>query len=797
MRVVLAEKPSVARDLAAYLNATSRRDGYLEGGGYQVTWAFGHLVELKEPGDYDPKLKRWTLESLPFVPENFQLRLRQDDGAKKQFAIIKRLFKQADSLICATDAGREGELIFRYIQTLAGCSRKPARRLWLSSLTPSAIKQAFDSIRPLSDYDNLYAAAKCRSQADWVVGLNATRNYTVRHRSSGRSTPSDEKQPKGLLWSLGRVQTPVLAMIVRRDDEIRTFVSEPFWELFTKYRNVQFRHTGDRFKDQQKAEQQKQAAAKYSLEINKIVARAEKSLPPQLYDLTELQRDMNRRFGISAADTLAAAQSLYEAKLITYPRTDSQYLSQDMRKEVPKILGQLRAFKPSEIGKLDLNKLAFNSRIINDAKITDHHAIIPTGATAGGLGHQQKRVYEAVVTRFIAAFYPACEKQITTIDASAGKIKFKARGVRVVIPGWTILYPRKEKETDDSQSMPEFKKGESGPHEPWVKAGQTSPPKHFNENTLLGAMDTAGKFVEEAELREALKEKGLGTPATRAATIETLLRRKYIDRQKKNIVATDLGRYLIAIVTDRNLTSPELTGEWEAKLKQIERGQLSSKSFMDEIAQYTRGIVQSDHASIVDPSVYGDCPRCGQKVIAGKKALGCSAWRKGCQFVLSPNYADTTLTMTQLRELLQLGSLAQPITTGDGDQCLLILTKSGKIAEVPLPQGNEQSDSPASKSKHPSGKKTSSQKSTDGLGPCPLCGSPVIETPRSFGCSKWQDGCGMTIWKTISGKKISITNVKKLLSKRETPIIKGFRSKAGKKFDAKLKLVDGKVQFKF
>ncbi|MGB7327397.1 MAG: DNA topoisomerase 3 [Rubripirellula sp.] len=818
MRVVLAEKPSVARDLASHLKAHSRRDGYLEGGGYQVTWAFGHLVELKEPGEYDPALKRWSLDSLPFVPDEFQLRLRGDDGAKKQFAIIKGLFRKADSLICATDAGREGELIFRYIQTLAGATRKPAQRLWLSSLTPSAIAHAFGSIRPLSDYDNLYAAAKCRSQADWVVGLNATRNYTVRYRSTDESDSSSgdlagkrsDNRRSGLLWSLGRVQTPVLAMIVRRDDEIRTFVAEPFWELLTKYRDVQFRYTGDRFDNEPQAEEMRRASAQVPLVINKVTGRSEKSLPPQLFDLTELQREMNRRYGISAADTLSAAQSLYESKLITYPRTDSRYLSNDMRKEVPRILDQLRSSKSTEIGRLDLKKLPFSSRIINDAKITDHHAIIPTGANAGSLSGTQQKVYDAVTIRLIAAFYPACEKRVTTVDAAAGQTKFRARGVRVVVPGWTLLYPRKDKAADELQTLPDFQKGESGPHKPFVKAGKTTPPKHFSENTLLGAMDTAGKLVEEAELREALKEKGLGTPATRAATIETLLRRKYIDRDHKNIQATDLGRYLIAIVQDRNLTSPELTGEWEAKLKQIERGQRSATAFMDEIAEYTRGIIRSSDSLSIDAAIYGQCPRCGQNVIAGKKSLGCSAWRTGCSFVLSPSYRETPLTMTNLRELLQLGVIRKPITIDGGHPFLLTLAASGKLVEVPLPLGNEQDTRPSKSNQSKSPKRASkttkatskpasgnAKAATGGLGACPLCGHEVIETPKSYSCSQWKAGCGLTIWKTMSGRKISVTNVKKLIKKGETPIVKGFRSKAGKKFDAKLKLVDGKVQFDF
>ncbi|WP_146389725.1 type IA DNA topoisomerase [Allorhodopirellula solitaria] len=831
MKVILAEKPSVARDLASFLKASSRRDGYLEGGGYQVTWAFGHLVELVEPGDYDPALKRWTLDSLPFIPDNFELRVRGDDGAKKQFAIIKRLFRAADSIICATDAGREGELIFRYILTLARCGDKPAQRLWLSSLTPSAIGAAFRSIRPLADYDDLYAAAKCRSQADWVVGLNATRNYTVRYRSKGGSdiaSPSRKgsKQTKqGLLWSLGRVQTPVLAMIVRRDDEIRTFRPEPFFELSTKYRETIFRFTGDRFQQQSEADALMKQAEKNPLQIKKVNRRAEKSLPPQLYDLTELQRDMNRRYGISAADTLAAAQSLYEAKCITYPRTDSRYLTRDMRKDIPGVFQKLSHFKPQEISRLDLSSLRFSSRIINDAKVADHHAIIPTGASPSSLHDRTGKVYEAIVTRFIAAFYPDCEKELTVVDAAAGKVPFRARGVRVVVAGWTALYPRKPKreESGEQQTLPAFELGERGPHEPFVKAGETSPPKHFTENTLLGAMDTAGKLVDEEELREALKEKGLGTPATRAATIETLLRRNYIERAKKNLLATDLGRYLVAIVRDRNLTSPELTGEWEAKLKQIEAGRLSADLFMQEIAEYTREIVQSSDADSLDHEVYGPCPRCGQPIIAGKRAFGCSGWKAGCDFVLEPSYRGQDLSMRQIRELLQFGVTRNPLEVNVQQPFLLGLATSGTLMEIPVPQGNEQSQGGARKKK-PAKRKASSKsapanrdraqpssakasnagkvsasgaKSSSDLGDCPLCGSPVTETPKAYSCSRWRDGCSLTIWKTIAGKRITASMARKLLRDGETAKLKGFRSKAGKRFDAKLKLAAGKVEFEF
>lgn len=802
MKVILAEKPSVARELAAFLKATSRRDGYFEGNGYQVTWALGHLVELKEPADYDPSLKTWSLGALPFIPDEFELKLRDDKGTKQQFGIVKRLFHAADGLICATDAGREGELIFRYILTLTGCTRKPTERLWLSSLTPQAIQSAFRSLRPLADYDNLYAAAKCRSEADWIVGLNATRNYTLRYGTAG------------ILWSLGRVQTPVLAMIVRRDDEIRTFKTRPFWELMTSYRKVCFRYTGDRFDKQDEAQALLNRVSRHPLVIQRIERKAEKSLPPQLFDLTELQRDMNRRFGISAASTLQSAQSLYEAKLITYPRTDSCYLTTDMQKEVPGILRQLQSIKPNEVSKLDLQALPFNGRIVNNQKVKDHHAIIPTGAAPGTLRGQDQKVYDAIVVRFIAAFYPPCLKEVTTVDGTANEVPFRARGVRLVEPGWTDLFPRKsaDPEGEDEQSLPNFMSRESGPHEPHIKSGQTTPPKHFSENTLLGAMDTAGKLVEEGELREALKEKGLGTPATRAAIIETLLKRKYILREKKYLAATELGRYLVAIVRDHNLKSPELTGEWESKLNRIEAGEAAPEQFMQEIAEYTRGLIQSSENKGIDETRLGECPLCGQPIITGHQAFGCSAWRKGCQFVLQPTYRDSQLDINQIRELLQHGVLSEPIKLGDGQQVFLNLLVSGELVEIAVPQGDEQRDGKStgrlkkSTSTRSSARGTraadvssrpKSQKPSTDLGPCPLCGAQVIEQPKSFCCSRWREGCGLTIWKSVSGKRISARTAKALLRDGKTAVLKGFKSKSGQPFSARLKLLDGKVSLDF
>lgn len=812
MKAVLAEKPSVAREIAQVLRASTRHEGYFEGQGYQVTWAYGHLVALKEPDEYDPAWKKWSLDVLPILPERFELKTVDDKLSRKQFAIVKRVFHDADEIICATDAGREGELIFRYIQTLTGCAKKPFRRLWLSSLTTKAIREAFARLRPGRDYDNLYAAARCRSQADWIVGMNGTRNFTVRFGGSG------------MLWSVGRVQTPVLAMIVRRDDQIRTFRPEPFWELTTVYREALFRFAGDRFADESAAQKVLDQVVGQPLAITKIGKRRERSQPPQLYDLTELQRDMNRRFGLSAAATLQAAQALYEAKLITYPRTDSRYLSKDMQSEVPQILEQLRKLRPEEIGRLELDSLRFTGRIVNDAKVTDHHAILPTGKLPDGLAGPQARVFESIVTRLIAAFYPPCEKEVTTVDARSAEVPFRARGYRILDPGWTILEPRKPRKPtnqdddseDDAQTLPEFAVGESGPHEPSIRRGETSPPKAYTENTLLGAMETAGRLVEEESLREALKEKGLGTPATRAAIIETLLKRDYIRREKKNLTATDLGRYLIAVVQDPDLKSPEMTGQWESKLRQIEAGRLDPRRFMDEIADYTRRIVTVSQSDLVDPQHWGSCPRCGRPVIRGKQAFGCSGWRDGCSFVLPPEWQDQPLEDDQIRGLLQRRSLLNPRPSRDGGDVILTLTDTGCLAEIPLPQARERKKGrtkssgsirrkPKSSDAADAGKgegrrrarKTDADQPSEKLGVCPCCGADVMEQKKSYSCSRWRDGCNLVIWKTIAGKRISLRLAQTLLKEGQTVVQKGFRSKAGKPFQARLKLVDGQVKFEF
>ncbi len=684
MKVIITEKPSVARDIAAVLNITNKKRGYIEGRGCVVTWAFGHLVTLQEPGDYDPALKRWSLDTLPFVPDKFKLSLIKNQGVAEQFQVIKTLCEQAAEIVCATDAGREGELIFRYILALCKCEDKPIRRLWLNSLTPDAIQTAFKDLKDGHDYDALYAAARCRSESDWIVGLNATRYYTVRHGQIGGTGDR-------VLWSIGRVQTPVLAMIVERDDTILQFRPQPFWELTNRYREVVFKYSGQRFEQPEKAQALLDKISGQPFTISSSIGKENKEQPPQLFDLTTLQREINKQHGLSAADTLAATQNLYEAKLVTYPRTDSRYLSRDLKPRIPKILNQLKAIRAEQIALLDLAKLVFTSRIIDDQKVTDHHAIIPTGVRPRSIGANEQLVYEAITTQFIAAFYPVCLKNITTVNGVSLQVKFQAKGTQIVEPGWTALFPKKKMSQDasDDQALPDFAKGESGPHEPFLREGKTKPPSHFTENSLLGAMEAAGKFVEDDTLREALKERGIGTPATRAAIIETLLKRNYIRREKKQLHCTDMGRCLIALIQDPLLKSPEMTGEWEEKLKQIERSQLDPDAFMTGIGDYIRSLIHSSSSGRLNSARWGSCPLCGKEVIKGKRAYGCSAWEAGCPFILEPECKGLTLTDRQIQALLQLHILPHPVRIEDEPR-LLILSTQGMPNDLRLPSADGQ-----------------------------------------------------------------------------------------------------------
>jgi DNA topoisomerase-3 len=676
MKVILTEKPSVARDIAKCLSINNKRDGYFEGNGYQITWAFGHLVELNEPDDYDKAWKRWSLEALPIIPEHFGLKARGDAPAQKQLNIIKHLFKAADEIICATDAGREGELIFRYILSWAGCLQKPFKRLWISSLTDDSIRKGFAALQTGHAYDGLYRAAKCRSESDWIVGLNATRLYTLKFGGQGS------------LWTIGRVQTPVLALIVQKDLEIAAFQPKDFWELHTLYREADFQYVGGRFDQKTGAESLLSQIEGRDFLVTSVKGKRESLNPPLLYDLTDLQKDMSIRHGLTADQTLTCTQQLYEKKHVTYPRTDSRCLTSDMKPGMELLLTKLRANFEQQIEPLNLDKLNLSSRIFNDAKVTDHHAIIPTTTLPGSLSGFEAKVYEAIVLRFIAAFYPSCIKQITTVlgevcgddcrgdfgrpvskksvgqkatevapTATPTTVQFKTTGTIIVAPGWQVLYKNEGlSQADKAQKiLPNFEQGEAGPHLPSISQGKTTPPKPYNEASLLSIMESAGKTCEDEQLKEALKEKGLGTPATRASIIEVLIKRNYIQRQKKTLLSTEAGRHLISLIADDSLKSASMTGEWEGKLKKIEHNAYDPDQFMAEIIQFTRKIKDQVDRPLYDQNYLGACPLCQKPVIEGRKGYGCSDWKAGCKFVLWKQLYGAPVTQDMASQLLQNG----------------------------------------------------------------------------------------------------------------------------------------------
>ena len=715
VNVVVAEKPSVARDLAKVLGANQRRDGFLEGNGWKITWALGHLATLKTPDEYDPSLKRWSLESLPFVPARFELKPVDEGGDRKvQLDRVAELCREADELVCATDAGREGELIFRYILEYAGCPERPHKRLWLSSLTEQAIKQGFDKLKEGGDYEHLHDAARSRSEADWIVGLNATRAYTVRYGGGG------------VLWSLGRVQTPVLALIAERDDEIRVFDARPFWELRTKYRKALFKYTGDRFREQAPAQELLDRVTGEDLVVERVEKKQESLPPPLLYDLTQLQRDMNLRHGLSAARTLAVAQELYEKKLLTYPRTDSRHLSLDMVEQVRTTLGGLRQWNQEALGLLadyisaggdgERGPRSRPKRVFDDGKVTDHHAIVPTGRVEA-LGADHQAVFDAVATRLVQVFLGPRLQDVTTAHAKAADVPFRARGVVVTDPGWSALEPKEVKKPkgrgkkkaddgdDDKQELPPLEEGERGSHDPSLHEGKTKPPRPYTENTLLAAMETCGKLVDDEQLREAMKGRGIGTPATRASIVETLLSRGYIRRDKKALRVTDLGRYLIAIIADPVLKSPELTGDWEQKLGEIERGQRERASFMADISAMIRALIDEGLSPLLHHDGIGACPLCGADVIEGREAFGCSKWKDGCGYRLPKLYRGLPLTRQLARELLGRGLVLRPLEI-EGERRVLCRTKKGEPIDLSPPSREAQQRRQARPRARSAGKRT-------------------------------------------------------------------------------------------
>ena len=601
MIVCVAEKPSVAREIAGVLGATTKRQGYLEGNGYQVTWTFGHLCTLKEPHDYSPQWKTWMLSSLPMIPSRFGIKLIDNEVYTQQFGIIRTLMQNADEIINCGDAGQEGELIQRWVMLKAGV-KCPVKRLWISSLTEESIREGFRNLRPESDFKLLYEAGLARAIGDWILGMNATRLYTLRYAGNRQ------------VLSIGRVQTPTLAMIVNRQDEIDHFVPSPYWELKTVYRDVTFTASKGKSENKEAGEKLLAEVTGKDFTVTGVTEKKGKEAPPRLFDLTSLQVECNRKYGFSADETLKLIQSLYEKKVTTYPRVDTTFLSDDIYPKVPKILSGLKGYEEFT-SPLSGRKLPTSKKVFDNSKVTDHHAIIPTGVPATALTPEERKVYDLVAGRFIAAFYPDCEISTTTVTGKVSGIDFKTSGKRMLKPGWRVLFSSDQNRNSQSDAgeiqdarqlpdndgadskdetnavLPEFTAGESGPHSPFLKEIWTTPPKPFTEATLLRAMETAGKAVENEELRDALKENGIGRPSTRAAIIETLYKRNYIRKERKSLYPTQTGKDLIATIHEELLKSAELTGMWEKKLRMIESGTYQASAFLDELKSMVRTIV--------------------------------------------------------------------------------------------------------------------------------------------------------------------------------------------------------------
>ena len=659
MIVCIAEKPSVARDIAEVLGARTKKDGYIEGNGYQVTWTFGHLCTLKEPHEYTPAWKVWSLGSLPMIPPRFGIKLINDSGIERQFHIIEGLMQKADGIINCGDAGQEGELIQRWVMQKAG-AHCPVKRLWISSLTEEAIREGFAKLKDQAEFQPLYEAGLSRAIGDWVLGMNATRLYTLKY--------GQNKQ----VLSIGRVQTPTLALIVKRQLEIENFKPEPYWELKTVYRETTFSSTKGKFTSKEEGEKFLETVRNAPFTVTDVSAKKGTEAPPRLFDLTSLQVECNKKFGFSADMTLQLIQSLYEKKVATYPRVDTTFLSDDIYPKCPGILAGLKSYE-AYTAPLYGKKLIKSKKVFDNSKVTDHHAIIPTGVQPQGLSDMEQKVFDLIARRFIAVFYPDCKFSTTTVLGEVEKVEFKVTGKQILDPGWRVIFGKDQQEEtkdgDEERVLPVFNIGESGPHMPDLNEKWTQPPKPYTEATLLRAMETAGKLVDNDELRDALKENGIGRPSTRAAIIETLFKRHYIRKERKNLIATPTGVELIQLIREDLLKSAELTGIWEKKLREIERRSYDAATFLNELKQMVAEIVNSvlsdntnrrvtimpeeTPAKAIEKAAarkkaakkksaatpQGDdiigtpCPLCGKgTIIKGKTAYGCSEWKNGCTY---------------------------------------------------------------------------------------------------------------------------------------------------------------------
>ncbi|WP_290701382.1 type IA DNA topoisomerase [Lacinutrix sp.] len=737
-KVCIAEKPSVAREIAAVLGATTKRDGYYEGNGYAVTYTFGHLCTLKEPNDYKPYWKSWDLNNLPMLPERFETKVSKDSGIKKQFNIVKSLFAKADVVINCGDAGQEGELIQRWVLNQAGYKGK-VERLWISSLTTEAIKEGFNNLKPSVDYDNLYYAGFSRAIGDWLLGMNATRLYTVKH--------GGYKQ----VLSVGRVQTPTLAMLVNRFKEIEDFKPQPYWELQTMYRDTLFSYEEGRFLKVEDGEKLATIVKQHDFEIVSTTKKAGNEYAPKLFDLTGLQVYCNTKFGFSADETLKIVQKLYEQKVVTYPRVDTTFLPNDVYPKVPGILKSLTNYA-TLTAPLHGKKLKKTKKIFDDNKVTDHHAIIPTGQQIN-LQYNQQQVYNIIVRRFIAVFYPDCKVSNTTVIGEAEKVKFKTTGKEILEKGWRVVFERPNTPTRESGMLPTFDKGEKGPHKPSFLEKQTKPPNQYTEASLLRAMETAGKQVDDDELREIMKENGIGRPSTRANIIETLFRRKYIKRNKKQVIPTVTGVQLIDTIQNDMLKSAELTGKWEKQLKDIEKGTFSAGSFIKQMKQMVDRLVYEVRSETKKANISSvnnkptnakknvakktanksagiateKCPKCKNgSILKGKSAYGCSEFKKTCDFVIPFKFEGKTISEKQYLRLFQKGStvnLKGFKINGASAEGLVRFDENFKLKFEPK-KGNEKPVNSSEENK------------------CPKCNKgTIIKGKTAYGCSDYKTGC--------------------------------------------------------
>ncbi|HHB78625.1 MAG TPA: type IA DNA topoisomerase [Saprospiraceae bacterium] len=766
MKVCIAEKPSVAKEIAKILGANSRHEGYFEGNGYQVTWTFGHFCTLYEPNDYKPHWKQWNLNSLPMLPEKFEIKLIDNEGVKKQFAVIKKLFAKAAVVINCGDAGQEGELIQRWVIKHAGYQGQ-VKRLWISSLTTQAIQQGFQQLKDASDYDNLFYAGTSRAVGDWLLGMNATRLYTLKY--------GGYKQ----MLSIGRVQTPTLAMLVKRQQEILNFKPKTYWELHTIYRDTDFSALAGKFTKQEDGQALLEKITAHPFTVTSVTKKKSKEHPPKLFDLTGLQVYCNNKFSLSADQTLKIVQKLYEQKVVTYPRVDTTFLPDDVYPKVQGILTQLSnysSFTKPLLGK----KIRKSRKVFNNSKVTDHHAIIPTGVQKKLFGNEQQ-VYDIIVRRFIMAFYPDAVVSNSVVIGAVNEVEFKATGKEILEENWrTLLPPSKNNDRKkDAAVLPTFVVGETGPHEPVFMEKQTKPPKYYTEATLLRAMETAGKKVEDEELRELMKENGIGRPSTRANIIETLFRRKYAKRIRKQIHPTDTGVQLIQTISNQLLKSAELTGQWERKLKLIEAGDYSAGAFIREMKKMVDDLVvevrmennikkitaskpsvrpskpkSTPSSKSINTRIEGQkCPRCQKgKLLKGKTAYGCSEWKSGCNLRIPFSFMSKKISENQIKRLVTKGSTVTLKGFKDGSKKVsgkVVFDKNFQLKLEPIP-GTE-------------------SKTKDTV-ICPKCKKgTLLKGQTAYGCSRWKDGCDFKflfedIYAKAQGRKLTKELVLEIIS---------------------------------